>query len=92
MVSRPAVVLTPKPLGPANLLIWTVMITNAHRAEWPDDIHIPNAEKLGLVIPSKIRTTKIAAVTANSATLIGKLDRALWEEVRGRVRRHLGFR
>ena len=91
MVSRPAVVLTPAPLGPAGLLIWTAMITNASRAEWPDDIHIPDAEALGLVIPSKVRTAKIASVAAAAATPIGRLDPALWSEVRDRVRRHLGF-
>ena len=91
MVSRPAVVLTPKAVGPAGLLIWAAMITNARRPEWPDDIHIPNAETIGLLIPSKVRTAKVAAVATGAATRIGRLDEALWKEVRDRVRRHLGF-
>lgn len=91
MVPRPAVVLTPKPLGPDGLLIWTAMITNATRPAWPGDIVIRDAEKLGLVIPSKVRTAKIAAVETAAAVRIGRLDAALWNEIRDRVRRHLGF-
>ena len=91
MVSRPAVVLTPRPIGPDGLLLWAAMITNASRAEWPDDVHIDDAEAIGLVIPSKVRTAKIAAVEARSATRIGRLDAALWNAVRERVGRHLGL-
>jgi hypothetical protein len=61
MVTRPAMVLTPAPIGPDGLLIWTVMITNAARPAWPGDIVIENALELGLIIPSKVRTTKISA-------------------------------
>lgn len=91
MVPRPAVVLTPKPLGPDGLLIWTAMITNAGRPEWPGDIVIRDAEKLGLVIPSKVRTAKIAAIETSAAVRIGRLDETLWNKIRHRVRRHLGF-
>jgi len=91
MVPRPAVVLTPSAIGPAGLLIWTLMVTNLERARWPGDIEIPDAEALGLLIPSKIRTTKIAAVQASKATKLGRLDEATWFAVRENVRAHLGF-
>lgn len=91
LVPRPALVLTPQPVGPAGLLIWTIMITNALRAAWPDDIIIRDAPGLGLLIPSKVRTAKIAAVEVASATRIGRLDAGTMLEVRTRVRRHLGL-
>lgn len=91
LVPRPALVVTPQTVGPAGLLIWTIMITNALRDAWPDDIIIPDAPGLGLLIPSKVRTAKIAAVEVASATRIGRLDAGTMLEVRTLVRRHLGL-
>jgi mRNA interferase MazF len=80
-VPRPALVVGRAPLGPDDLLIWTLMITNAEREEWPGDIHIPGAITMGLLIPSKIRTAKIAPIETRFASLIGRLD----EETLGQV-------
>jgi mRNA interferase MazF len=91
VVPRPAIVLTWKPVGPAGLLIWTAMVTNAARDEWPGDVPIPDAEALGLRIPSKIRTAKVYTVEAAAATAIGRLDEATWAAVRYAIRRHLDF-
>ena len=89
MVQRPAVVLTPKPIGPAGLLLWTAMITNAERQYWPGDLPIPDAEALGLVIPSKVRSAKIAAVEAKSAVRIGRLPDPIWARLRALIQSHL---
>lgn len=91
MVPRPAVVLTPQGVGPEGLLIWTLMVTNLTRPDWPGDIVVPDAESRGLLIPSKIRTTKIAAVEAAAASKLGRLDEKTWDEVRERVRAYLGL-
>ena len=89
MVLRPAVVLTPEPIGPDGLLIWTAMITNARREHWPGDLLIPDAERLGLVIPSKVRSTKIAAVETRTAVRIARLPDATWSELRALISSYL---
>jgi mRNA interferase MazF len=91
LVPRPAVVLTSVPLGPEGLLTWTLMITNAARAEWPGDVVIEGAEEIGLIVPSKIRTAKIAAVETASATLIAKLDGSTLRRVLEQVRANLAL-
>lgn len=91
MVPRPAVVLTPVAIGPEGLLIWTLMITSSSRPHWPGDIPIPDAQAIGLLIPSKVRTTKITAIEAGAATKLGRLDVKTWSVVRDSVRAHLGF-
>lgn len=91
VVPRPAVVLTPRPVGPRGLLIWVAMVTNAAREGWPGDIDIPRAEVLGLLIPSKVRTAKIHTAEAGTAAVIGRLPDETWRQVRDRVRAHLGL-
>ena len=91
MTVRPAMVLTPSPIGPNGLLIWAAMITNAKRDVWPDDIVIDDWEALGLIVPSRVRTTKITPVEAKSASLLGKADDALIAQVRATVAKHLQF-
>jgi mRNA-degrading endonuclease toxin of MazEF toxin-antitoxin module len=91
LVPRPAVVLTPVPLGPEGLLTWTLMITNASRAEWPGDVDVEKAEEIGLLIPSKVRTAKIAAVETASATLIARLDERTLRRVLDQVRANLAL-
>lgn len=62
------------------------MVTNALRAGWPGDVVIPDAESRGLLIPSKVRTAKIAATPVGTATRIGRLDEETWAAVLGAVR------
>lgn len=90
MVPRPALVIGSRPVGPDGFLIWTLMITNARRDAWPGDIMIPDAEKIGLLIPSKIRTAKIAPVECAQASLIGRLDDETLGTVVEIVRRTIG--
>jgi mRNA-degrading endonuclease toxin of MazEF toxin-antitoxin module len=91
LVPRPAVILTPVPLGPEGLLTWTLMITNAARADWPGDVAIDEADEIGLIIPSKVRTAKIAAVETASATLIARLDEPTLRRVLDQVRANLAL-
>lgn len=91
MVPRPALVVSRDPLGPGGLLLWTIMITNAERPSWPGDIAIPGSLELGLIVPSKLRTAKIAAVQAVSASRIGRLPPSLLEEVGLCLGRTLGL-
>ena len=91
VVARPALVVSRSALGPSGLLIWTMMITSAEREDWPGDLPIPDAESLGLIIPSKIRTAKIAAVEAAQARTIGRLPPALLDEVQEVLRQTLGL-
>lgn len=89
-VPRPALVISGEPVGPNGLLIWTLMITNAERPEWPGDILIPEAERLGLLVPSKIRTAKVAPVETVKASLIGRLDASTLLAVRRMLRNMIG--
>jgi len=91
LVPRPAVVLTAEPVGPEGLLIWTAMITNAVRAGWPGDVPIPDAEALGLLIPSKVRTAKIAALETSTASKFGELDARTFGSVLQQVGRYLAL-
>jgi len=90
LVPRPALVVT-SPIGPGGLLIWTLMITNAARPAWPGDVTIKDAEALGLLIPSKVRTAKISAVETQSATRLALLDPATTDQVLDLVRNHLAL-
>ena len=91
LVWRPALVLTAAPIGPAGLLVWTAMITNAAHGHWPGDVPIQRAEQLGLIIPSKVRTAKLTTIETKTASLIGKLPAGTLAAVRRHVRGHLGL-
>ena len=91
MTVRPAMVLRPVPIGPGSPLIWAAMITSAERAAWPDDIMIDDWEALGLLIPSRVRTTKITPGETKGASLLGKADAALIIRVRAIVAKHLAL-
>ncbi len=91
LVPRPAIVLTPKPLGPNGILMWTAMVTNAAREDWPDDVPIPDSPALGLLIPSKVRTAKLFTAEVATARLIGRLDPDTWSRFHEKVRVHLGL-
>jgi mRNA interferase MazF len=88
--ARPALVLTKKPVGPDDLLIWVGMITNARRKAWPGDILIEDHEAAGLPVPSVIRTAKVATLEAASATRIGRLTEAQILAVRKQVVSYFG--
>ena len=89
MVPRPALLIS-HGLGPESSLLWVLMITNAQHASWPGDIDIPNAEALGLLIPSKVRTAKVSTVERGVANFIGRLDVATFSAVGRAVSGNLG--
>lgn len=91
MVVRPALIVTPRPVGPGGLLSWTLMITNAARPDWPGDIPIPDVLAKGLLIPSKIRTAKISTSETASATMIGRLDEPTLRTVQAILRATFAF-
>ena len=88
---RPALVLTRRPVGPSGLLIWAAMITNAERAPWPGDLLVGDWERIGLIVPSVVRTSKIVVAETASASLIGRLGEADLAAVRRLVAEYLGF-
>ena len=90
MTVRPAFVLTAEPIGPDASLIWTAMITNAARPDWPDDVFIDNWQALGLIIPSKVRTAKVATSEVTGAVLLGRASPDLVLAVASLVTKHLG--
>ena len=91
VVPRPAVVVTPQPVGPGGLLTWTAMVTSAQRKEWPGDIPIADWEGLGLIIASKVRTAKLFTAETAALSLIGRLDPATTARIRDALRGHLGL-
>lgn len=91
LTSRPAMVISRQALGPDGLLLWTAMITNAARQPWPGDVHILDAERIGLVIPSKVRTAKIYAVQRRQCDRIGRLTGRTLEEVSVALRESSGW-
>jgi len=88
---RPALVVTKRPIGPDDLLIWVAMITNARRAPWPGDVPISDHKAAGLPIPSTVRTAKLATLEASGAEQIGKLDDVSFSKVRQLIAQHLGL-
>ena len=81
MVVRPALVLTVRETQVAESLLWVLMVTNAKRPHWHGDVPIDDWERLGLLIPSKVRTAKISTVAAGQAGVIGRLDDRTWKSV-----------
>ncbi|GGB20491.1 hypothetical protein GCM10011380_07590 [Sphingomonas metalli] len=87
IVRRPALILATfdtqdTGIGP---LAWALMITNAARPAWRGDVLIPDAESIGLLIPSKVRTAKVTTIATGDAIRIGRLDGRVWTEVRSIV-------
>lgn len=66
-------------------LAWVLMITSAERARWRGDLDIPDAEALGLIIPSRVRTAKVATVAAVDLVRIGRMDDDVWVRARSIV-------
>lgn len=72
---RPALVVSDRPLGDDDRLIWVVMITSADNRRWTDDVPFDDSyEAAGLPAPSLIRPAKIATIDAAVATRLGRID------------------
>lgn len=84
--ARPALVISDRQIGPDQSLVWTLMITNAQRADWPGDVPIEMLDIAGLPHPSKVRTAKVTTSMVRDARPLGKLSAAdharVWEELK----------
>src|SRR5262245_1278836 len=89
---RPALVVSRGGVGQGRSLLWVVMITSAANRGWPGDISLMDEHRrVGLPVPSIVRSTKIATIAATHAERIGKLSRAKWNEVANVLKRNFGF-
>lgn len=77
---RPALIVAAG-LGPAGALCWALMITNAKREPWPGDVAIGNHDAVGLPMPSKVRTAKVATLETMAAHRLGRLSDLDWQSV-----------
>ncbi|SFP78172.1 mRNA interferase MazF [Sphingomonas rubra] len=92
VVRRPALLLCSFDTDEAaiGLLAWVLMITSARRPRWRGDLDIPDAERLGLIIPSRVRTAKVATVAAIDLVRIGRMDKAVAAQAKSIVLEALG--
>lgn len=87
VVRRPALILSRFDTRDAKVgtLAWALMITSAERSNWFGDVPIPDAQTLGLVIPSKVRTAKVTTIATVGMVKIGRMHDSVWGEVRSLV-------
>lgn len=87
VVRRPALFLCGHDTGDARVgpLAWLMMITSAERPRWRGDLDVPHAEALGLIIPSRVRTAKVATVTVSDLVRIGRMDEGVLAQARSLV-------
>jgi mRNA interferase MazF len=88
---RPALVVATTGSEGEPFLLWVLMITSAAHRRWTGDVELPDPASLGLLIPSVIRTAKIATVETARADPLGEVAADTLEAVRTLVRRTLGF-
>ncbi len=87
IVRRPALILSTFDTRDSRVgtLAWALMITSAERPEWFGDVLIPDAETLGLVIPSKVRTAKVTTIATADMVRIGRVHESVWHAARSLV-------
>ena len=88
---RPALVIATTGPESAPFLLWVLMITSATHRRWIGDVEIPDPASIGLLIPSVIRTAKIATVEITRADPLGQIAADTLDHVRARVRQTLGL-
>ncbi len=72
---RPALLLSNRAFHKTYGLCWVMMITGS-KSPWPGDIAIPLLEETGLGTASVLRAAKIATVSLDAVTVIGRLPAA----------------
>ncbi|HEX9558484.1 MAG TPA: type II toxin-antitoxin system PemK/MazF family toxin [Reyranella sp.] len=87
---RPALVVSAPAYEQATGLVWVVMITAAENRRWSSDVHLADARRAGLSIPSVVRPTKIATIEAGQASPIGTIAPAERRAVRAAISEILG--
>ena len=83
---RPALVVLAD-VGAPHDLLWVLMITAAANPRRPEDVVIDDHAAAGLLIPSLIRTAKIATIAATDARPLGVLPACEASEVEAILRR-----
>ena len=69
-----------------------MMVTSVENAGWPDDVLLgPDYIRAGLPAPSVIRPAKIASVTEDSATHLGRLPEPYLPRVLATMRHAIGI-
>jgi mRNA-degrading endonuclease toxin of MazEF toxin-antitoxin module len=88
---RPALVIATTGPETAPFLLWVLMITSAAHRRWSGDVEVPDPASIGLLIPSVIRTAKIATVEIARADPLGQIAAETLDHVRARVGQTLGI-
>lgn len=88
---RPALVIATTGPEDEPFLLWVLMITSAAHRRWSGDVEIRDPASIGLLIPSVIRTAKIATVEIARAGPLGAIDEATLAAVRAELARRLGL-
>jgi mRNA interferase MazF len=88
---RPALVIATAGPEEEPFLLWVLMITSAAHRRWGGDVEIPDPAAIGLLIPSVIRTAKIATVEIARADPLGEIATETLDAVRAHVGRRLGL-
>ena len=79
---RPALIVSVPAHEDRTGMLWVVMITSAQHRPWPGDVRLADHARVGLSIPSMIRTAKIATVEARDARKLGRPSSAEIRAVR----------
>jgi mRNA interferase MazF len=88
---RPALVIATAGPESEPFLLWVLMITAAAHRRWSGDVEIPDPASIGLLIPSAIRTAKIATVEIARADPLGEITAETLDAVRAAVGHRLGL-
>ena len=88
---RPALVVARTGPEDEPFLLWALMITSAAHRPWLGDVAISNPAAIGLLIPSVIRTAKIATIEIARAEPLGTLDPETLSSVRAEIGRRLSL-
>ena len=86
---RPALVIATAGPDEEPFLLWVLMITSAAHRRWSGDVEIPDPASIGLLIPSVVRTAKIATVEIARADPLGEIGAETLNAVRALVARRL---
>lgn len=88
---RPALVIAKAGPEEEPFLLWVLMITSAAHRRWSGDVEIPDPASIGLLIPSVIRTAKIATVEIARADPLGEIAPETLAAVRSELARRLSL-
>jgi mRNA interferase MazF len=87
---RPALIVSVPAHEERTGMLWVVMITSAQHRPWPGDVRLADHARVGLSIPSMIRTAKIATVEARDARKLGRPSAGEIRAVRAALAQILG--